>query len=83
MPPRKSIEGVCANANCPRPGAPLAVTGKERKHALKRGRAYCSPECGKAGRRANVSSAMTAMWANPEARARMLAARRGTRQANP
>ena len=83
-PTRKVLEltVVCANMakGCPRLGAPFTVTGHSRTRALKRGRAYCSLECGKAGRRANVSAAMKSRWANPRARARMMAARHGARQ---
>jgi len=39
--------------------------------AVERGRGYCNRACRDAGRAANVSVAMTAMWNDPAARARM------------
>jgi hypothetical protein len=66
--------------NCGACRKPVVLTGRARKHAVERGRGYCSRACSDAGRAANVSVAMTAMWNDPAARARMMAARRRARQ---
>jgi hypothetical protein len=59
----KVLEVACANPTC---GKAVALTGMARTNARKRGRGYCSLECGKDGKLASLSVAKSVHWRGDE-----------------